>query len=313
MIHFEPTGTGEVYPKTPVTIAAIILYHPCLEALASLIQCIRAQVDEICLVINAAQPGLLHALYGLGVNEGEILSIPMAHNVGVASAQNACIRYAIKNGFQRILLLDQDSMPASDMVSELSIALTHAPKAAAVGPSYTDPRQVIKSSFLRFEGLRLRRLSQHDGAVVAVDYLISSGCLISLSALSEIGLMRDDLFIDYVDIEWGLRANAKGYKIYGVFSAHMEHTLGEKPVTFFSLNVSMHSPLRNYYLFRNAILLYRENWIPLNWKLTDGWRLGRRLFFYLIFGGSFAKRVYMICLGLLHGISNRSGPIEKYS
>jgi rhamnosyltransferase len=310
MVDFATKEGGRCLEPTP-TVAAIIVFNPCAEALARLILSLRTQVDAICLVINGGAQDLLTQLLDAGIPEGVVVSIRMPYNVGVASAQNEGIRYAIQNRFQRILLLDQDSLPASDMVYELGRALAEAPKAAAVGPTFSDPRQVIMSPFLRCEGLRLRRLSHHDGAVVAVDYLISSGSLISLSTLSEIGLMRDDLFIDYVDIEWGLRANAKGYKTYGVFSARMEHSLGERPVNLFSLSVSMHSPTRNYYLFRNAILLYRERWIPLRWKLHNGWRLGRRLFFYLIFGGCFVERTSMIVLGLVHGLSKRSGPMQR--
>lgn len=294
----------------PRTIAVIIVYQPCIAVLAKLVLSILPQVEQTCLVLNQAPPDLLHQLQECGVSTASIATIHMPCNVGVATAQNAGIRYAIQEKFHRILLLDQDSFPASDMVFELGSALTEAPLAAAVGPCYVDPRQDNPSPFLRCEGLRLRRLCRDDGPVVPVDYLISSGCLISLAALSQIGEMRDDLFIDYIDIEWGLRAKAKGFLSYGVFAARMEHALGEDPIRLFGRSISLHSPLRNYYLVRNAVLLYREKWIPLNWKLIDGWRLTRRFIFYLFFGGEFFQRLRMMLLGLAHALSGRAGSIR---
>ncbi len=41
-----------------------------------------------------------------------------------------------------------------------------------------------------------------DGFVEA-DFLIASGCLTPIESFDAIGLLNDDMFIDYVDIEWG--------------------------------------------------------------------------------------------------------------
>ena len=62
-----------------------------------------------------------------------------------------------------------------------------------------------------------------------MDYLIPSGCLIPMSVLDKMGGMRDDLFIDYVDIEWGLLASHHGFQSYGVCTTHKHHPLKYPP------------------------------------------------------------------------------------
>ena len=39
-----------------------------------------------------------------------------------------------------------------------------------------------------------------------------------MRVFSDVGLMREGFFVDYVDTEWGLRAKTIGLDICGVFS-----------------------------------------------------------------------------------------------
>jgi rhamnosyltransferase len=119
--------------------------------------------------------------------------------------------------------------------------------------------------------------------------------------------MREDLFIDYIDIEWGLRAKAKGFQSFGVCDAEMYHSLGEEPISLLGKKFPNHSPLRHYYHFRNAIHLYKESWVPLNWKLVDGWKLLQKFGFYSLFGKPRRDHFMMMSRGLLHGLLGKSG------
>ena len=94
-------------------------------------------------------------------------------------------------------------------------------------------------------------------AVVNVDFLLSSGSLLPLSALANIGLMDESLFIDHVDTEWCFRAKAHGFQLFGVCDAVMTHALGERRKEIWFLRqrvVPFHKPFRYYYMFRNSFL-----------------------------------------------------------
>ena len=261
---------------------------------------------SIVMVDNGSNCGLAKWLENR--TDGPIDLLELAENRGIAAAQNIGIQRAKEHGARFVLLMDQDSIPAHDMVDILVASLIERPSSAAAGPRYLDTRQNNPPPFIRILGLHLTRCAcSTDDSVVPVDYLISSGCLIPMTVLDKVGPMREDLFIDYVDIEWGLRARHLGYQSYGVCSAHMKHLLGDSPIVFLGKKFPSHSPLRHYYHFRNAVLLYKESWIPLNWKVVDGRRLCLKYVFYSVFARPRLYHWWMMSRGVWHGLTGKSG------
>ncbi|WP_295849941.1 glycosyltransferase family 2 protein [uncultured Xylophilus sp.] len=299
-------------PDAPQVVAIVVSYQPDLSRLEMLLEALTPQVDGIVIVDNGsavdvagwhralAPRGNSHTVVGLGANRG------------IAAAQNAGIAWAREHAATHVLLMDQDSIPPPGMVAALYAVLQVQTDAAAAGPQYVDARQGRPAPFIRREGLRLLRLECDVGSAPArADYLIASGCLIPMPVIDAVGAMREDLFIDYVDIEWGLRARAHGWQSYGVYTTRMHHELGDPPVRFFGRMLPMHSPLRHYYHVRNAVLLYRERWVPLGWKLVDGWRLLLKFGFYSLVPPRRGSHCRMMALGLWHGLRGRSGPWTK--
>jgi len=293
----------------PSVVAVVVAYQPALEVLGQLLDALVPQVMSVVIVDNGSHSDLMAWNSERDRHGGELLRL--GENRGIAAAQNAGIEWARNRGAGFVLLMDQDSIPAPDMVEKLISIISEHPSPAAAGPRYLDVRQDNPPPFIRVRGLRLERCAcLTGGSVVPVDYLIASGCLIPMSVLDKVGGMRDELFIDYVDIEWGLRARHHGFQSYGVCSAHMEHTLGDHPISFFGKNIPLHSPLRHYYHFRNAVLLYKEPWVPLNWKLVDGWRLCLRYVFYSLFAKPRMSHWRMMTLGVWHGLVGKAGKFE---
>jgi rhamnosyltransferase len=84
--------------------------------------------------------------------------------------------------------------------------------------------------------------------------------------------MEESLFIDQVDTEWCLRARSKGYRIFGVCGAVLEHRLGETAQRVWTgrwRRLPRHKPFRYYYIFRNTILLCRRPYVPGRWVLFN--------------------------------------------
>jgi len=288
------------------TVAVIVAYHPDLNTLGLQLDSLLKQLAHVVIVDNGSSESLEAWLSKF---KRELVSfVKFGGNKGIAVAHNAGIQVARERSAKFVLLMDHDSVPAFDMVQNLMDAVLQNPNAAAVGPRYVDIRQDNPPPFIRIENFRLVRCNcDRDDAVIPVDYLISSGCLIPLAVLDEVGGMREDLFIDYVDIEWGLRARRFGYQSFGVCSAHMEHSLGEKPIKFFGKAIPVHSPLRHYYHFRNAVILYKDSNYPANWKVVDGWKLLQKYFFYSLFTEPRFNHFKMMSLGILHGFMGKTG------
>ncbi len=287
------------------TFAVVVTFHPCRTELTRLLSAIVPQVKGVVVVDNGSPA---HQVDWLKEVEG-LHFIPLRTNLGLAAGHNIGINYARNLGARYVVLLDQDSEPAEDMVVRLHEALALAERdgyrVAAVGPNYVDERHNNPPPFIRVEGLRLKRVGAADDTFVAVDYLISSGSLIPIDVLEIVGGMREELFIDYVDIEWGLRAKRHGFQTIGSMRARMRHRLGETPVRWGGRSIPMHTPLRHYYHFRNAVWLYRQSWVPLNWKLVDGYRLALKFIFYSLYGRPPLQHLRMMTLGVWHGLSGR--------
>lgn len=292
----------------PYVAAIVVAYHPDIDLLGAQLTRLAPQVTDIVLVDNGS-PCDLVAWNAERVPAAAVV-IALGENLGIAAAQNVGIQWARKRRAEFILLMDQDSIPAPDMVEKLISAIAKQSSPAAVGPRYLDKRQDNPPPFIRIQNLTLGRCAcATEDSVVSVDYLISSGCLIPMSVLDKVGYMRDDLFIDYVDIEWGLRARHHGFQSYGVCGAHMQHSLGDQPIKFLGKNIPLHSPLRHYYHFRNAVVLYKEQWVPLNWKLVDGWRLCLKYVFYALFAKPRLAHLHMMTLGVWHGLRGKGGEL----
>lgn len=285
----------------------IVTYNPDAPALGRLLQAVRPQLRDLIVVDNGSRFDFADFFVH---TPAEL--IELGDNYGIARAQNVGIERARALGADYVLLLDQDSVPAPDMVERLVAAIWELQakglKVAGVGPSYLDQRQGEAAPFVYLDGFSLkRRIATDKAGIVEADFLIASGCLVPLASLDGIGPMVEELFIDYVDIEWGLRARRDGYLSYGVFAARMEHSLGDEWIAFRGRRIPVHSPLRHYYHVRNAVWLARRPWISRRWKVVLAWRLVRQSLFFTFFAPKGWSHAKMMALGLWHGLTNRLG------
>jgi len=291
------------------TAAVIVTYHPDQQELTNLVRKCAAQLDQVLLVDNGSLQPIEAWLEGIGPN---IIMIELGDNLGIARAQNVGIDQARVLGIDYVVLFDQDSNIELDTLPKLINALSGLLKqykhVACVGPRFVDKRQDNPTPFVRVEGLSLIRTScvcQAD--IVPVDHLIASGSVIPLKTLNVVGGMNEELFIDYVDLEWCERAMFMGYQAYGVCSTKMEHALGDDPISFMGTAYPARSPLRHYYMFRNAIWMYRQNYVRWNWKVVDGLRLLRKYVFYTLFAKPRHVHFWMMTKGMWHGLTGKMG------
>jgi rhamnosyltransferase len=302
------------------TAAVVVTFQPELKQLESLLESLSGQVQGVFIVDNGSFDGI-----GLRnfLDRIRDLKFPiechfLSTNIGLSAAQNLGTESAMKADFTHVIFFDQDSCPSTNMVEVLLAAerelLSAGNKVAALGPCFLDGRQDNPPPFVSVKGLTLVRFKcESESQIHAVDYVIASGCLIQLDVLRLVGLMDPKLFIDYIDIEWGLRAKMFGLQSFGVCAAKMGHELGDEPIMFLGRRFPVHSPLRHYYLVRNAVNLYLRYPVPLNWKIVDAWKLFLKLVFYSLFAEPRYSHCRFMLIGLLHGCLGRSGPLRKDS
>jgi rhamnosyltransferase len=290
-------------------IAIIVTYNPDMAALNSLLDSIESQFASVIIIDNGSSSNVSEFIDQRQFKGVE--TIEMGFNSGIGKAINTGINVAYKKEFTHIVLFDQDSKPAADMISKLLETMNDKQSqgidVAAVGPKYIDVKGGDRSPFVKLVGRKLQRIECPENETVIVDHLISSGSLISKNALDIVGLMEEKLFIDYVDTEWCLRAINKGYNLYGVGNAKMQHDLGDETINILGRVVPSHAPLRHYYLIRNGIWLLRQSWVSSSWKRMDSLRLCKIFISFSVFSDNRLENLKMMSIGVWHAIMGRMG------
>jgi len=301
--------------------AVIVTYFPDAALLRKLLNSIATQVDGVVMVDNTPQdrsiePGPLLVASGLSMH----YTIAFGENRGIAAAQNAGIAWAMAHGFTYALLFDQDSIAVSNMILQLTQVaanrIAQGDKLAAIGPRYVDPRSGRSSSALCIGKITTHQIpcgSLLPGQIIQSDLLISSGSLLLLQALEEIGTLDESLFIDHVDHDWCLRARHHGYSLYVVCGAVLEHRLGSDRVRYWFgrwRSFPAHSATRNYYMLRNILLVTRRPYVPLAWVVGELASLLPVLLASLILQSDRVSRLTLIFRSIHDGLRNRSGPLR---
>ncbi len=292
--------------------AVLVTHHPDLAVLAEQIDALAPQVGHVVLVDNASPDPHLRELCA---GHAGMSLLALGENLGLATALNAGIARAREiDGVSQVLLMDQDSVPAPDMVPALQAALAGVAsrgKVAAVGPRFRDMREAVDAPFVRIRFPFNRKL-RCDGSCEAIrcDFLISSGCLIPLAVIDALGGMEDALFIDNVDLEWCFRATSAGHALYGVCTAHMRHRLGagRQRVPGFRRGIVVHAPRRLFYMMRNRVLLYRRAYTPRRWIAQDVPRLVIKFLLFALLIAPRRKNMRCMIAGLCAGIAGQATP-----
>ncbi len=284
--------------------AVVVYYHPDQQAIENT-RAISEHLDVIVVDNSETESELLALL------PEDVQVIRNGTNHGVAKALNQGIERSIEQGANWCFLFDQDSTIPEDFVGRmLSCSGIFDPKTAAVVPlyyaenlkKYGDVIQVLKHKINRISAKDIKP----DSAIWA-SYAITSGSLVNTNNYQQIGEHDENLFIDFVDIEWGLRANHLGYKIFTNSNVALTQQLGDQPIRFGKVNIVNHSPQRHFYYFRNAIYMLRLKHVPLIWKCYELIKFPIRFAVYGLFTSNKRQHVQAMSSGIWHGITRKQG------
>jgi len=222
-------------------------------------------------------------------------------NLGIAKALNIGAEEAIKEGFKFLFTFDQDSKATSGMV-ETMISYLNEKDFSSIG---------ILSAFQDNKGYK----KPPSKKISMVSNIATSGNLLNLDAYKHVGPFIDDLFIDYVDVEYCLRLNNSGFKVIRLNDAIMLHNLGnidKRRFLFRKVAVTNHSPLRLYYRTRNRFYVLKKYKFkfPL-FSLYNFFRLFMETLKIVCFESERIEKIRMMIKGYSHFKKNRFGKIEN--
>jgi rhamnosyltransferase len=242
-----------------------------------------------------------------------IVLIQNNENLGLGKAQNIGINYALINDATDVLLLDQDSIINNEILLNLlesrNQLISNEVKVGAIGPIYTNENTGEIYPITKYIGPFIKRIVNFNKPVEA-SFIIASGCLINKDVLKTVGLMNEEYFIDFIDVEWCFRAKNKGFKVYSTPFAKMIHNIGDSRMSILGRSISVHSPVRRYYLCRNSIFMIRDNNIDLGYKIREiAFNLLRLLVFFILSKDRIMYLKYSY-KGYKDGVFNKTGSIK---
>ena len=305
---FEDLQASNLYQvnysyKLSEIISIIVVYEPDLKKLKEVLLLHSSTFSNSVVVNNSPE-------INLGDLPKNIHVISCNTNIGLASALNLGISYAKKMGFKMCALFDQDTTFKTSLAIKMINRINHytyQKKIAIFSPLYFNhvTNTFSQNIFFRFLFL-IRSRAKTNIPFVMPDFVITSGSFIPIEVIDDIGMMLDKLFIDYIDLEWCLRAKIKNYSIVSFQDLLLDHTMGVRYMLFFGKKFSIDDPVRSYYRFRNAFYLYFNENMPIGWRLADFSRGVLRLIFYLFIVDLklYSKPIFS---GIRHGIKKQMG------
>jgi rhamnosyltransferase len=300
-------------------VAAIIVAY--LPAPAQIGRLIAALVIECEIVYVMDNGGGREAITDSLRTHPSVRIVDMNGNRGIGEALNLGFQMAKMAGVTYVATFDQDSQPPEGLAGALVKATeqiaSDGVRVAAVGPQTVDIR-----SGTRVEHRFMRRQMGWPAAVkytsasnyIDVDFLITSGCLISLAAYEVVGPFDGELFVDCTDMEWCFRARARGFQLYGVHSTSMPHELGNGAnARVMGITLLGHSPVRRYYYARNTVRLLKLSHVAAGWKVRMLAGLAARIVLLPIvtkFAPGWSKDWLMLARGTFDGIAGAGGAFK---
>jgi rhamnosyltransferase len=243
----------------------VITYNPDRD-IAVRLAAIRRECGKVFVVDNGSEPASLKALR-LAAKKARVKLVELGENTGIAHAQNVGLELAFKAGAQGVLLFDHDSIPRAGYAKAIATAYNEL-RARLDAPVILGGRvfDINKREFaLHPVYTRLgfsRRASAPGEFTGPLLMVIASGSYVSREIYAALGGMREDLFIDYVDWEFCLRARTKcGFLTYITGDAVLEHARGVRTgrkVFGFVVHPPGYSAFRYGYIFRNRARMLKE-------------------------------------------------------
>lgn len=217
-------------------IAIIVVYKPDIVLLKKNIRKLSSQVNNVLIINNSEfiEPGSFESVYIINNN----------NNLGIATALNIGIDFAVKKKFDYALLLDQDSTPDDVLVQELERGFHFDHQIAMAVP------QIIY--------LGTDKRDSNEFEYEFVDFAITSGSMLNLSLIKQIGYFDDNLFIDCVDFDYCFKIRINNLRIVRVNKAMLYQRLGNMVrYNFAGISVypTNHNYIRRYYITRNRLYI----------------------------------------------------------
>ena len=203
--------------------------------------------------------------------------IQASRNGGFAFGNNLGIRFALASGCEYVWLLNNDTEVDPDALSALIRRTTSSSRIGMCGSIvrfFDQPEkvQVIGGGKFNFwivrgkqigEGLRANDPAISELAKSEPDYIAGASMLLTRDFLLDVGLMEEDYFLYFEEIDWAVRAKPR-WSLAIASDSVIYHKEGASIGTS---SRNRRSALSQYYLSRNLLYFYAKRF-PVLWPIA---------------------------------------------
>jgi len=184
-------------------------------------------------------------------------------NLGYVGANNIAINWAIEEGYDYIFLVNSDTVIHPYTLNELVTYMDKDKKCGVAGPQiryYNAPDRLCfaggKFNLRTGRGCHIGEgnlVGFIDSSPYACDFITGCAMLLRVSALKEIGLFDENIFMYCEDIDLCLRFKKSSWKVILVPNGIVWHKIERWDRRIIA------SPHRIYYIGRNTLYLMKKN------------------------------------------------------
>lgn len=287
--------------------AIIVLYNPNKQVVNNIKTYIN-KIEKVYVIDNS-----INNNKDLFVGFKNIEYIPNFDNFGVAKALNIGAQKAIKDKFNWLLTMDQDSFFYLNSFDNLIKYIEEAKKSKKTSDELKidfNKIGIVSPRHITLKNKKEKKLGTEN-----VLMIMTSGNLINLDAYKKCGGFKDWLFIDCVDFDYCLNLRNHGYEILQLNEVELKHNLGNlKSYRFFNKLVfsSNHDAIRRYYIVRNRYYLneiYKNKypyWCELELKQTK-----KEIIKILLFENDKINKLRLMLKGYIHYKKGIKGKLNE--
>ncbi|MDO8557620.1 MAG: glycosyltransferase family 2 protein [bacterium] len=250
-------------PKVSIIIVNWNGWQDTIECLRSLEE-VEYKNFSVTVVDNGSADESLKKFGELRITDYGLRIIQNDENLGFSGGNNVGIKKALEDGADYILLLNNDTLVEPDFLEKLVEVAESDPHIGIVGPKIYFAN-TAGGNRIWFGGGKLNWLktrgshtdyekidaSNKPSAIsyqlYDVDYITGCCLLIKRAVIERIGLLSEDFFLYYEDVDWCLKAGKKEFRIVYAPAAFIWHKV--------SRSAKPGSASYVYYHVRNGLML----------------------------------------------------------
>ncbi len=282
------------------TCGLIISYNPS-NAIIKNTQDLSTQVDKLIIIDNGSSESNRIDYLREHHSSGLIQVLFNKQNLGIAAALNQGIDIAIKEGYEWIVTFDQDTSIPEKFINSLFNCYEN----------FSSKQDIAILCPVQMNYDCVHPSNANSNGYKYISSTMTSGSLMQISAIQKIGLFDESLFIDWVDHDYCMRAKAANYKIVQSINTPLVHSAGDlKQHLVFGkkIDISNHSPLRRYYIYRNRAICYQRYLTLDPLFVIDDFFLALKEFVKIIlFEEDRLAKLWMIYIGIKDAFLNKKG------